>query len=238
MTTIDLPEPDLIAVPLSPHRRDVLGPAGKVGEETGRLALGLPVLTPLTLETIDEEARAFLRSRSNSRFTMLTLTTSFASDEDNPFESAWVDVKISCPRSLGPAAPVAWSMRPRSEADVSTVVRKVSIDASLKLSMPGIPVEAGPHAGREKNETFNRQIIKVEALREGTSDPRWEFFPTETTEIRGVHRLCMIIDIPVTETGLAEVSLGATIRIRRMKIFRYSAALTDVPQVARVELPP
>jgi hypothetical protein len=111
----------------------------------------------------------------------------------------------------------------------------VSVDASLKLSIPGVPVEAGPTAASERNKTFDRAMIRVEALNEGTSTPRWVFYRTEATAIRGIHRLCMVIDIPASRPGLAKISMGATIRLRRMKIFRYDAALT--PEFKLVELP-
>jgi hypothetical protein len=206
-------------------------------DEYNRLALGRPVVTPLTLDSIDEDARAFLLSRTGSRFTMLTLTASFALDDSKPFESAWVDVSIGPSDDQSMEAPIAWSMRPMSEADVSTVVRNVTVDASLKLSFPGVPGEAGPSASRGSEEKFERPLIKVEALNEGTSSPRWVFYRTNASEIRGIHRMCMVIDIPGAQAALAKVSIGATIRLRRFKLFRYTAVLIDAPEVASVVLP-
>ncbi len=237
MTTLELPEPELFPVSLVPHRRVVLGGVSESQDQPGRLALGRPVLQPLTVETVDEDARAFLRCRTGSRFTLLTLTASFIHDEEKPFESAWVDVTIRCQDAPGVEQPVAWSMKPRLESDVTTILRKVSVNASLKLTIPGLPAETGPGASRERSETFESHMIKAEALNEGTSTPRWVFYPTEATEIRGIHRLCTVIDIPASVPGTAQISMGATIRLRRMKIFRYAAALTNVHEVAVVTLP-
>ena len=238
MTTIDLPDPDLVPVALRPHERVTLGNGEEAEAAYGRVALGVPTVQPLTQDRLDEDAQHFLASRSSSRFVLLTLTASFTFDESQPFETAWVDVRIAPAGEASETAPVAWSMRPVTEADPTGVVRTVTVDASLKLSFPGVPVEAGPSASRAQQETFQRPWIKIEALGEGTSSPRWVFYRTDASDIRGMHRLCLVLDIPSAVTARAEVSVGATLRLRRFKVFRYTAALQNIPDVASVLLPP
>lgn len=238
MTTIDLPDPDLVPVALRPHERVTLGTGLETEAAYDRVALGVPTVKPLTQDQLDEDAQHFLASRASSRFVLLTLTASFSFDQSRPFETAWVDVRVGTADSAPGTAPVAWSMRPVNEADPNDVVRTVTVDASLKLSFPGVPLEAGPSASRAQQETFQRPWIKIEALGEGTSSPRWVFYRTDASDIRGMHRLCLVLDIPSDVTARAEVSVGATLRLRRFKVFRYTAALQDTPDVASVLLPP
>lgn len=232
MTTVQLPEPELHRVRLDPYERTVLG-ADKPGTpRTGRLAIGLPVVLPVTIDTVDEQTKPFLQGRPGSRFHLLMLTTSFTHEDREPFESAWVDVAL---RRDGDPQPIAWSMRPRSASDPVSVSRKVSLSPSLKLELPGAKVEAGA-GGLDVTTTGNRQDVTIEALNEGTSDPRWAFYRTDGVRIRGVHTLCLVVDLAADARGVASIQIGATIQTRRLGIFRYTAALTDVPGIATVSL--
>lgn len=100
------------------------------------------------------------------------------------------------------------------------------------------PVDIGPGAGSEQVISYARSAISVEALREGTSRPQWRFYRTEVGQIRGVHHLFLISQTEAISKRAAEVSIGATVQRRRLRIFKYSAALEHLPDVARVALPP
>jgi hypothetical protein len=239
MTTLELPEPELQEIRLDPYERIVRG-AGKtetLESQTGRLALGLPILQPLNTETVDEDTRPFLQARPNSRFYLLTTTVSFRPDKDLPFKSAWVDITLRCPAPDATEQPVAWSMDPHSVADAISVSRKIALSPSLKVSAPGITLEsAGP--SMEEEITFDRHDVSLEALNEGTGHPRWDFYSTNSGQIRGVHTLCLVIDLPANKQGTASIEMGATIRMRHMKIFRFTAALPETPQIATVNINP
>ena len=78
-----------------------------------------------------------------SVFSLLELVVSFTYDEDNPLESAWVNV-APLPAPPDAPEPVAWSMQPLSEADPVNVTKKATFDASLKLKAQPLPVDIGP----------------------------------------------------------------------------------------------
>ena len=237
MTTLKLPEPELHEVRLDLYERTVLGRGQTAESQSGRLELGLPILKPLNAETVDEDTRPFLQARPNSRFHLLTITTSFRHDKDFPFESAWVDITLQCPALGATEQPVAWSMRPHCEADAVPVTREITLNPTLQLSAVGITVNAS--AGSIKNEIeIKRSDVSLEALNEGTDHPRWAFYNTDSRQIRGIHTLCLVIDLPANTQGTASIGMGATIRMRHMKIFRFSAALAETPQIGTVKIGP
>jgi hypothetical protein len=238
MTTFDLPEPELVGVRLDPSQRVTLGGGAAVESEEDRIWLGRPVCLPADLDDVDEDAKPFLMASPDSTFTLLAVTVSFAHDEDNPLKSAWVDVALR--RRVPPDVPepVAWSMVPFSDSDPVNVARKASFDASLKLEADALPVDIGPSIQRENDRSYIQRAVRVEALREGKSNPGWKFSQTEVSPIRGTHRLTLIVETARGASAQAEISAGATIWLRRRKVFRYAAALEKVPEVASIVVPP
>ena len=238
MTTFDLPEPELVSVSLDPGQRVTLGSRAAVEAEEDRIWLGRPVCLPADLDDVDEDAKPFLMGRPDSTFTLLAVTVSFAHDEDNPLKSAWVDVALRRQSPPDVPEPVAWSMQPLSDSDPVSVARKASFDASLKLKAHPLPVDIGPSIKRENDRSYTQRAVRVEALREGESTPRWQFSETEVSPIRGAHRLTLIVETARGASGQAEISAGATIWVRRVKVFRYAAALDKVPEIAFAVVPP
>jgi hypothetical protein len=169
-------------------------------------------------------------------FSVLALTVSFAYEEDNPLESAWVYVAL---RGQAPADELtAWSMQPQSEADPVNVVKKAISDAWLKLKSPLLPADIGPSVSLEGRAVVHRaRAVSVEADQEGTSAPRSKFFATNVSPIRGTPRLQLIVETASGSPGRAEISVGATIRLRRKSLFRFRAAPDKVPEVAVVAVP-
>lgn len=237
MTTLELPEPELHEIPLDPYERTVRGKDKTAESQTGRLALGLPILKPLDTETVDEDTWPFLRARPNSRFHLLITTVSFRPDNDRPFKSAWVDITLRCPAPHPSEQPVAWSMRPHSVADDIPVTRKITLNPSLKLSAAGITFDASA-GSRDTEITTKRRDVSLEALNEGTGHPRWAFYSTDSGQIRGIHTLCLVIDLPANEQGTASIGMGATIRMPKIGIFRFTATLPEAPQMATVNITP
>jgi hypothetical protein len=235
LTTLDLPEPDLLSVRLDPEQRVTLGAGVAISAEPDRVCLGRPVCLPVDLDTVDTDTKLFLTGRPASVFSLLALTVSFAYEQDNPLESAWVDVAL---RGQAPADELtAWSMQPQSEADPVNVVKKATFDASLKLKSPLLPADIGPSVSREGDRSYTERAVSVEAEREGSNAPRWKFFATDVSPIRGTHRLQLIVETASGTSGWAEISIGATIRLRRKRLFRFRAALDNVPEVAVVAVP-
>jgi hypothetical protein len=241
VTTFEFPEPDLQPVRLRPQTRPVLGvESGQSGlrDEEKRLYVGLPLLRRLDPSTLGEDAKPFLLARPRSRFHLLTIYAHFVHDEQRPFVSGWVNVTLRCTAPDAREQPVAWSMRPQNESEVVAVSREVTVGPSLRLTIPSISAELNPAVSKKTQETFNRHDVSMEALGEGRSDPRWNLYATDSSPIRGTHALSLVIDIPANEHGSAFIDMGATIRERRLKVFRYAADLTEVPDTKVVHLAP
>lgn len=238
MTTFSLPEPELLTVGLDPDQRVTLGAGVVVDAEPQRVRLGRPFCRPADLDSVDADTRPFLIGRPDSAFSLVGFPVSFSHDEDNPLVSAWVDVTLRRQAPPDALEPVAWSLLPLSEADPVNVAKKATLDASLKFKSGLLPVDIGPSFGHENDRSYTQRAVSVEALGEGTSAARWEFFATEVSPIRGTHRLMLIVETTSGSSGQAEISIGATIRIRRQKVFRFKAALDKLPEIAIVAVPP
>lgn len=233
MTTLELPNTELMDVDLLPTQRRTLGAREVLESQRGRLAVGWPTLIPLDTATLDESGRAYLAGRPDSNFFLLNLNASFALDTNNPLESAWVEIVLSADAPA--VAPVAWSMTPLSAEDSAKQTKTVTLDATLKFKAFGI--EAGPSAKSERTTTSTKKEVSLEALFEGTSKPTWRLYATPSTAIHGLHRLSLVVDSQAGSAGSARVGIGATIRLKRLKVFRYSADLRDDNNGAVVAIP-
>jgi hypothetical protein len=240
MTVLELPEPELHAIRLDPDKRTTLAPGDKeAGPQKGRLSLSVPLLTPLDTKTVAADAMPFLKAHPRSAFHLLSLTASFTHIESDPFESAWVDIALRCPAPEAAVHPVAWSMIPRSIEEAVSVSRTVKLGSDLKFSHPVAGLGASFGAGKKETVTFTLRDVRVEALKEGTRDPRWEFWPTTSGTIRGMQTLCLVIDLPADAHGTASVNIGATIRLHRIKkVFRFKSALSGIPEIRTVQIEP
>jgi hypothetical protein len=198
-------------VRLAPDRRVTLG-ASKTAEptyETDRISLGRPVCVPLDAASVDADTRVFLESRRDSTYWLLGITCSFRAHDQEPMESAWLEVQLRDVEPDGVGDPTAWSMEPQSLHDPMEVSRVAKLDAVLKLKSDLVPVEVGPSVSKETGNAFTKRLPYIEAHREGTARPAWIFTRTPVTEIRGVHRLRAVIELPASATGAGEVSVGA-----------------------------
>lgn len=237
MTTLDLPDPELLSVRLDPEQRQTLGTVVTVTPQDGRVLLGLPVCQPVGPDNVDADTKPFLTQRPDSVFSLLELVVSFTYDEDNPLESAWVNVTLWRQTPPGAPEPVAWSMQPLSEADPVNVTKKATFDASLKLKAQPLPVDIGPSVSREGDRSYTQRAVSVEAFGQRKSAAGWRFFKTEVSPIRGTHRLLLFVETASGSSGRAEISAGATIRLRRRKLFGFRAALDQVPEIAAIAIP-
>jgi hypothetical protein len=238
MTELKIADTPLLPVALGLDQRVTLGPRTDApGEQADRISLGRPAVVPLDINTVDADGRVFLQGRPSSTFLLLALTCSFRAVEEEPIEQAWIEVQL---RTLQPADsedPTAWSMEPLSLTSLVQLSEVTKLDASLKLTSPVVPIEFGPDAGREKTEVVMVSVPFVEAHREGTSRPAWIFSRTKIVEVRGVHRLRTVISLPAGATARAEVSAGATLRLKRLGLIPYKALLDQLPehQVAQLK---
>ncbi len=238
MTEIRLDDPELAAVPLVADSRTTLGGRGTEApdEPDDRISLGRPVCVALPPDLVDADAQVFLQGRPQSQFCLLALTCSFRADDDAPIERAWIEVRLETQAPEGSDAPIAWSMEPLSVSDPMHVEETAKLDASLKLTTPLVPVELGPSVGREKKVVIDRPLPWVEAHREGTSRPSWIFSRTAIVDVRGPHRLRTVVELPAGATGQAEISAGASLRLKALGLIPYRARLDRLPEHQKVTL--
>ena len=237
MTIIELGDPALEPVPLGLERRVTLGGSHDAPDEQhDRISLGRPVCVALDPATVDAEAQAFLQGKIGSAFCLLALVCSFRADDDAPIDQAWIEVRLEAAGGGGATAPLAWSMEPLSVTDLVQVSQVAKLDASLKLKSDTVPIELGPSASKETTREFAQRVPYIEAHREGTSRPSWIFTRTPITEVRGVHRLRTVVQLVAGTTGRAEISAGATLRLKRLGLIPYRAKLRDLPEQQSVVL--
>jgi hypothetical protein len=127
-------------------------------------------------------------------------------------------------------------MEPLSLSDPMQVSYATKLDGSLKLTSDVIPIEIGPSVGREKTEAFERLVPFVEAHREGTSRLSWIFSRTKLHDVRGVHRLRTVVELPAGAIGRAEISMGASLRLKLLGLIPYKARLDQLPEHQVVQL--
>lgn len=237
MTELELSDATLEPVSLGLDRRVTLGSANRApDEQQDRISLGRAACVPLDLARVDADARTFLERKPESSFWLLALTCSFRAMDDEPIEKAWLEVRLHTETPKGALEPTAWSMEPLALSNPLRVSKGAKLDASLKLTSTVIPLDFGPAASWERTHEYEQHVPYVEAHREGTARPSWIFTRTPITDIRGVHRLRTVIELPTGATARGEVSAGATLRLKLLGLIPYRAKLDDLPEQQSVVL--
>jgi hypothetical protein len=172
MTTIEVPEAELVSLTLLPEHRETLGPAEDVRAQPDRVSMGRPVCVPLEAATVDDDAKVFLGDNPGSACFLLALTASFTPDDENPLVWAWVDVTMSTSEPTGTPEPVAWSMKPLSAADPVSVSRKVSFETGGGIGGAGRCEHSGP-----RSSCARLKIFKYSAALEHLPDVARVTFP-------------------------------------------------------------
>lgn len=237
MNSFEFEAGELRPLTLQPQQRVMLGGrAGGVAEPLPeRISIGQAKCGAVERARVDAETRRFLDGKTASAFWLLELTCSFIADEGEPLERAWLKLQLTASPPEA-AEPLAWSMEPRSLGDPEKVSKKTSFDASLKLKSETVPLEAGPAVSRETTREHTKQVPFVEAHGEGTATPSWIFDRTPITEIRGIHHLRTIVEAPAAGTTEGKISIGATVRRKRLGLVPYEADLEDLPEHRSITL--
>jgi hypothetical protein len=118
---LEFSPPDLAGseVILEPETRRLKGSEKSIaiaGEQLrGRLTLGTPVAVRLTPKTVQAypEAVAFLAREKNFGFHLVHLACTFHRRDPEPFEEAWVQVKLRRQDNLLEPPVIAWSLAPQ-----------------------------------------------------------------------------------------------------------------------------
>lgn len=229
---LELPDGAEHEVPLELEDRKVLGAPSHPPELVpGRIALAEPQHRPLRSAEVPASLRPFLDSCPDSAFWLVGLGCTLLHDENAPMETAWVQIRLEG----SPGTPTAHAMEPLLLYENKEIRRQIEFGAGLTLGISGNTLKVGPQAGVERETVHEERMVFLEALAEGTSRPSWLFTRTEAVEIRGHHRLRMIVEVPRDTRCTGTVSAGATLHYRRFGIFSYLARL-DGTTPGRFEL--
>jgi hypothetical protein len=145
-------------------------------------------------------------------------------------ERAWLEVALAPVQDGDTSAPTAWSMEPLTLSDPMQISSVVKLDGSLKLTSPVVPLDVGLGRSKQTRVAIEQQAPYVEAYREGTSNPSWWFSRTPVTEVRGVHRLRTVVEVPAGMGARAVVNAGATLRLKLVGLIPYRTPLNDPPE--------
>jgi hypothetical protein len=177
------------------------------------VSLGRPVVIALTAKRAgaDKELAAFIEGeRGVARYALVYLACSFNRVEGAGISRAWVNVKLSAPKTGPEEAPIAWSMEPLRSRTALTQNRKVTLKVPMKF------VEVGG----ESSVTSQVEEVFCEALGLQESTASWEFTDRESMHLTGSHRLHLVVRAP-SEAVTGAVSIHAEVERRRLGIFSY-----------------
>jgi hypothetical protein len=186
MLQFSLPDLSSNEVILQPEIRTVKGSS---------LTLGTPVAVRLTPKTVASypEAVAFLDQEKRFGFYLVHLACSFHHQDAEPFEEAWLQVKLRRQNNLVEPPVIAWSLIPQKEEDTEEMFQSLKLGAKLKFVTGGF----NSAAGVERKSKFRHSFLSAFGLQE--SEQYWYFRRLETRDIEGAFR---------TPARLAELKQG------------------------------
>lgn len=188
----------------------------------GRLAIGGPWTRPLTAaDHAGDDLRAFIEAENAEfDFNLVQLTCTFRAQADEPFHSAFVELRL---QSLDDAAavPTAWSMQPERLTHKRTLERTIKLTASLKI------LGVGLEGGFEQTDELGPEEVFLQALYEGLPTPSWELRTTRLARIDGLQRFAVVVRTPKRVPTAGTALVRATVNRKRFGLLSYEAALPD-----------
>ena len=170
----------------------------------------------------DHELQQFIEQQSSEfQFYLVLLACSFSPSDDEPFVRAWIEVQLSRADKTDGTHPIAWSMKPKRTTTPIDFSNKLEVGGSLKFPLADVSTKG------EENKTWSREYIFIDALNELHDHPIWQFSKTPLQELRGSHRLAMIVRSPIESGTTASVGLSATVQRKRFGLIAYNAAFPE-----------
>jgi hypothetical protein len=206
---------DLQAIDLDLDERVTLGLSAAPPETfKERVYLGRTQVAEFEGDDLTAAQRSHVQAHPELCFTRATVPLTLVHDEENPFESVWLQITLRTEPSDG-AAISRWPDPDLLFEPIETTITD-KIGAALKVT--------AEHS--EQVKSTGRDVY-LEALYDGGPTPTWSF--TRTSEqIRGRYLLSMVVEAKRDARVTAEARLGATVRARKLGIFSYTAKLTPV----------
>ena len=198
---------------------------------SGWISLGEPIVLPITVDQVhkdDKELRQFLELNGDRfKFYLVHMACTFQPSAGERFRKAWLTVQLVREDGSAASPPIAWSMQPSRIAQSVSVSRTVELGASLKLA----EMVEGPKAEVKQEKEWTESQVFLEALNELQPNPVWEFTRTKMAEIRGGHRLVLVVKCPRETAALGLLGLSATVERKRLLVISYQAELPGAPRL-------
>jgi hypothetical protein len=181
-------------------------PAKPTSALGGRLWLCGPVAAPVSATFVEEDSalQAFVEAESGvSVYYLVHLAITAVWEPNQPrFERLSVALRLVSPNSVA----VVWSMAPTRVTDPSQLETSFRLGPQVKLF--GFEADVG---SVNRGRTSSKSQIFLEALGELCSELAWEFHRTRDMEIRGSHRLALVVRAPAGVETRLEGSVSATV---------------------------
>ncbi len=188
------------------------------------LEIGGPVSRRIEVGGADGDLRGFHADVAEGfTFHLVHLTATFTPLEEEPFTEALIQILLSNPDASQPGT-IAWSLAPDRLEDVVQLSRQLSLNASLEITAIA-PVAPGMEAGWSRGKTVDRKQAFLLGGNELRSNPKWQFKETDATRIEGMMRLMLVVKGPQGHDAEGTVKVSASVRRKRLGIFRYDAAV-------------
>ncbi len=206
---------DLQAIDLDLDERVTLGLSVAPPETfKERVYLGRTHVAEFEGDDLTAAQRSHVEAHPELRFARAGVPLTLVHDEENPFESVWLQITLRTEPSDG-AAISRW-LDPGLLFDTIETTTTDKIGAALKVT--------AEHSEQVKS---TGRAVYLEALYDGSPMPTWSFTRTKE-QIRGRYLLSMVVEAERDARVTAEARLGATVRAKKLGIFSYTAKLTPV----------
>lgn len=212
MTEIPLPDPALQAVDLLATETMKGGDGTADAPFADLFAMGAAGAIPLSGRPswMDGELAEFLeREAATARYYLVHLACDFRPREAARVTQAWIKVGLQG-QPAGAALPLAWSMDPLRLADKAEENLSAKISGSATLF--GAEISASEKLARED------PYLLAHGLQ--GSEPYWEINELPKRRLEGVHRLKLVVRVPIGSVGRGVVVVDAAVQHRKLLLSR------------------
>jgi hypothetical protein len=215
---IALPVTEAVEVLLEP--RSYLSRADQAQRLSGRMSIGVPILTPIPTSSVDAGVLTpyLAQEELNSAFYLLHLVVNLRPDNRAPFEELGVGVALSCPASTSSNAvnPIAWSLSPLRATEATGVSTTLGLTGKLGIVEP------------QATRTVAGMSEYVVGVGERESDFEWRFTATNTRPLTGAQPMYAVIKAPSGIEIRANIVVSASVRLSKLGLIPYRPKLSPL----------
>lgn len=209
----DLPPHVLDFVPEDVPVRDYPAEEEDLPSPAGRVVFEGPRAVPVTAQYVakDPELEAFVVGEAphSSYYLVHAALMLRADDDEPPFESDVVRMRLSAGNA---AAPIAWSIRPQRVAETAEVTTGWQLGPKLSIA----DVAGFELGSMERSTTETHEEVYLESRGELGSTPEWLLHRTANRPLRGSHRLIMVVRAPRGAVTEATITVRTRVRARQL----------------------